>query len=168
MKEIWKKINNYEDYEISNFGNARSLKNNNIKKLKPSKSSSGYLQIVLCKNGKTKNCFIHKLVAKTFLENKNNYLEVNHIDENKENNNVNNLEWCSRKYNMNYGNIKIKQSNAKKKKVAKLNNNNEIIEIYESIKEASIKNNAQETNIAKCCKHKKHYNTCKGYKWEYV
>ena len=69
MKEMWKKIENYNDYEISNLGNIKSLKNGIQKILKPSKSSSGYLQIVLCKNGKTKCHFIHKLVAKAFIEN---------------------------------------------------------------------------------------------------
>lgn len=168
MKEIWKKIENYNDYEISNLGNIKSLKNGIQKILKPSKSSSGYLQIVLCKNGKTKSHFIHKLVAKAFIKNVNNYTEVNHKDENKQNNYVENLEWCDRKYNMNYGTIKMKQARAKMKKVAKLNKNNEIIEVYKSIKEAAQINNCMETDIVACCKHKEHCITHKGYKWEYV
>lgn len=168
MKEKWKKIKNYEDYEISSYGNVKSLKKESKKLLKPSKSSSGYLQIILCKNGKTKSYFIHKLVANTFIKNENNYKEINHIDENKLNNCVDNLEWCNRKYNMNYGSVKKRISNAKAIKVAKINKNNEIIEIYNSIKEASLKNNALATNIVKCCKHKKYYKSCNGYKWEYV
>lgn len=168
MKEIWKKINNYQDYEISNFGNVRSLKNNSVRILKPSKSSSGYLQVILCQDSGTKSHFIHKLVAQEFLENENDYCEVNHKDENKTNNKVENLEWCTRKYNMNYGTIKTKQSKIKMKKVAKMNKDNQIIEIYESIKEAAKRNNCIETHIVSCCKNKKHYNTHKGFKWKYI
>lgn len=169
MKEIWKKIGGYDDYFISNLGNVKSLKNNQEKILKYSLSSSKYPQVILCKNGIKKNYLIHRLVANEFLENKNNYEEINHKDENKLNNHVSNLEWCSHKYNMNYGNIKEKQSNAKKIKVAKLNkNDNKIIEVYKSIKEAAKINNCTEPNIVACCKHKKHHITCKGYKWEYI
>lgn len=168
MEEIWKPIENYNDYKISNLGNVKSFKNNKEKILKPSKNSSGYLQIVLCKNGKAKSYFIHKLVAKTFIKNKNNYNEVNHKDENKENNIVDNLEWCNRLYNMNYGTIKLKQAKSKMKKVAKINKDNQIVEIYQSIKEAAKINNCIETHIVACCKHKEHCNTHKGYKWEYI
>lgn len=168
MKEKWKKIKNYDEYYVSNLGNVKSLKNNQEKILKCSLSSSGYLQVVLCKNGITKNHFIHRLVANEFIKNKNNYGEINHKDENKLNNNANNLEWCDRKYNMNYGKTKEKISNAKKVKVAKLDNNNKIIEIYDSVKEASIINNVSATNIVGCCKKRKYYNTCKGFKWEYI
>ena len=166
MKEIWKKIKNYDDYEISNLGNVKSLKSNKI--LKPSKSSSGYLQVTLCKNGKTKNFFIHRLVANEFIDKENYKFEVNHKDENKLNNKADNLEWCDRKYNMNYGNIKNKLSQTKMKKVGKYNKNDDLIKIYNSINEAAFENNAKSTNIVKCCKNIKHYKTCKGYKWKYV
>lgn len=168
MREIWKKIRDYDDYFVSNLGKVKSLKNSQEKILKPSLSNSKYLQVVLCKNGKTKNHFIHKLVANEFLENKNNYKEINHIDENKLNNCADNLEWCTRTYNMNYGNIKKRQSECKKIKVAKYTINGELIKIYKSIKEASSENNLKSTNIVKCCKHKEHCNTCGNYKWEYV
>lgn len=175
MEELWKDINEYENYQISNFGNVKSKRywvgNRYVYKdklLKPSLSSSGYQQVVLCKNGKTKNHFIHRLVANHFLENTNNSEEINHIDENKQNNNVNNLEWCDHKYNMNYGKIKNKISNSHKKKVAKYNNNGDLIKIYESIEMAANENNTKSTNIVQCCKHKDKYKTCKGYVWKYV
>lgn len=166
--EKWKKIKGYENYEISTYGNVKSLKNKNIKILKPSKSNSGYLQVVLCKNGKTKNHFIHRLVAENFIENKNNYSEINHKDENKLNNHIDNLEWCTRLYNMNYGNVKNKISNSMKIKVIKMTKDNAIIKVYGSIKMAAKENNVKETNIVKCCKNIKGYKTCGGYKWQYA
>lgn len=166
--EKWKKVKGYESYEISTYGNIKSLKNNNIKILKPSKSNSGYLQIVLCKDGKTKNHFIHRLVAENFIENKNNYSEINHKDENKLNNHIDNLEWCTRLYNMNYGNVKSKISNSRKIKVVKMMKDGSVIKIYESIKAAAKENKVKETNIVKCCKNIKGYKMCGGYKWRYV
>ena len=176
MQGIWKDVEGYEGiYQISSFGNVKSkrfwLGNRYIYRdriLKTSKSSSGYLQVIFSKDGKTKSKFIHRLVAFAFLENKNNYEEINHKDENKENNNVNNLEWCNRKYNMNYGNIKEKLANKKAKKVAKYNKNESLLKIYKSIKKASIDNNVQSNAIVACCKHKKGYKTCGGYRWEYA
>lgn len=124
MIEIWKDIEGYEGlYQVSNFGLVKSLpkltKNNHISKekiLKPIQNESGYFSVVLYKNKQRKRYKIHRLVAITFLNNTNNYCEVNHKDENKSNNHVNNLEWCSRKYNMTYGNILEKKSNSMKGK----------------------------------------------------
>ena len=93
MVEIWKPIENYEDYSISNFGNVYSSKRTRI--LKPTNTTKGYIQVHLSKNGKVKNAPIHRLVAKAFIENVDNKPQVNHIDGNKKNNNVTNLEWCT-------------------------------------------------------------------------
>ncbi|MCF0116886.1 MAG: HNH endonuclease [Bacilli bacterium] len=68
--------------------------------------SDRYYRVTLCKNKKQKTLYIHRLIAETFLDNPNNLPEVNHIDENKHNNNINNLEWCSHEYNMKYGSHK--------------------------------------------------------------
>lgn len=110
MQEIWKDIPNYEGlYQASNFGRIKSIQyfnhtNNKIyprdKILKPILNEKGYCRVDLSKSGKSKRHRVHRLVAKTFLPNPYNLLEVNHIDGNKQNNNVNNLEWCSRSYNM--------------------------------------------------------------------
>ena len=109
MIEKWKDIVGYENkYQISNFGRLRNA--NGI--MKPMTATNGYLVACLWKNNKQKKFVLHKLVAQAFLENPNNYKEVNHIDENKTNNRADNLEWCSHKYNMNYGSIKEKISKA--------------------------------------------------------
>lgn len=111
MKVFWKDIPNYEGiYKINNFGEVLRLKckdarghlRNAIIK-KQSTNSDGYMVVGLHKNGIETKFLVHRLVAQVFLDNPNNYLEINHKDENKHNNNVSNLEWCSRKYNVNYG-----------------------------------------------------------------
>ena len=112
MKEIWKDIKGYEKlYQVSNLGNVRRIKfiNNRtqkdkIKMLKLIKDKKGYLKINLWKNNKSKMFLVHRIVAETFILNPNNLPQVNHKDENKSNNCVENLEWCSQKYNNNYGN----------------------------------------------------------------
>ena len=106
--EEWKDIEGYEGlYQVSNKGRIKSLNYRRTGKegmLKGKPDKNGYLIVFLYKKGeKPKPFLIHRLVAIMFLHNPNNYLEVNHIDEDKTNNNVENLEWCTRKYNMNYG-----------------------------------------------------------------
>ena len=105
--EIWKDIEGYEGlYQVSNLGRVKSLKVSKIKSERIRKSyqqSSGYISIVLCKNGKVTNHKIHRLVANAFIDNPDNLPEINHKDENKANNCVDNLEWCDSSYNKNYG-----------------------------------------------------------------
>lgn len=120
MQEIWKDVKNYEGlYEISNLGNVRSLdkiinganqfgcKYKNRKKgkiLKQHINKQGYKKVILVNNNKAKNFQVHRLVAEAFLPNPSNLPQVNHKDENKQNNCVENLEWCNSSYNINYGN----------------------------------------------------------------
>ena len=99
--EIWKDIPKYEGlYEVSNLGR---VKNNKGLVRKPRLYKDGYFDIKLSKNGKNKTKRINRLVALAFISNPNNYPVVNHKDENKLNNRVDNLEWCTTKYNNNYG-----------------------------------------------------------------
>lgn len=116
MIEIWRDIKGFEElYQVSNFGRIKSLEKYvkcnggsfRIKKeqiLKPGKSKTGYLNVVLRKNNISYTYYVHRLVAEAFLPNPNNWLYINHKDENKHNNKANNLEWCTKKYNTNYGN----------------------------------------------------------------
>ena len=102
MEEIWKDVVGYEGiYKVSNFGNVYSIKNK--KRLKPYKNSCNYKRVNLWLNGRGENAVIHRLVAKAFIPNPLNLPQVNHKDENKANNYVDNLEWCTASYNCNYG-----------------------------------------------------------------
>lgn len=115
--EIWKPIKGYEGlYEVSNFGRVRSL--DHIVKSKggtrmvkgriiQSRSkTNGYMRVNLWKDNVANTFLVHRLVAEAFLDNPNNYTEVNHKDENKQNNKDSNLEWCTHQYNMVYGTIR--------------------------------------------------------------
>ena len=112
MNEVWKDVVGYEGYyEVSNFGNVRSITRvKRGKQIKPLKRKHGYLAVQLWGKGGNKRGFktfsIHRLVAESFIQNPNNYPEVNHIDEDKANNCVENLEWVTHKQNMNCGTIK--------------------------------------------------------------
>ena len=122
--EIWKDIEGYEGlYQVSNKGRIKSLnyRHTGKEKILSSKpNSNGYLRVYLYKNRKRNSFSVHRLVAEAFIPNYDNLSEVNHKDENKENNTVDNLEWCDRKYNLNYGSRNERASISKKGKKNKL------------------------------------------------
>ena len=112
MKEEWRDIKGYEGkYQVSNLGRVYSYHKRDFLVLNPRKD--GRLQVSLCKNGVNKMFKVHRLVAESFIPNPNNLPQINHRDENPKNNRVENLEWCTHKYNMNYGtrNIRISRAN---------------------------------------------------------
>lgn len=97
--EVWKPIVDFETYEVSNIGNIRNIKTGRILK---SKNREGYRAIIISRNHTPKTFNIHRLVAQAFIPNPNNYPVVNHIDGNRSNNEVSNLEWCTIKENNNH------------------------------------------------------------------
>lgn len=100
MQEIFKDVRGYEGfYEISNLGSVRSTSYKGTRILKPSKTKSGYLNVLLCVNQVKIHKLVHRLVAEAFLENRNNLEQVNHINGNKEDNSAENLEWCTPAHN---------------------------------------------------------------------
>ena len=102
MKEIWRNVVGYEGaYKISSCGNVRGFRYKG--NFKPADNGFGYLTVCLTKNGKRKTQYVHRLVAEAFIPNPDHLPQVNHIDENKQNNKIENLEWCTAKQNTNHG-----------------------------------------------------------------
>lgn len=173
MTEIWKPVKNYEGlYEISNYGRIKRLAyTREIQKqtmtfkdkmLKPIIHQNGYLVVSLSKNNKQKIYSIHRLVAQTFISNPNNYKYINHKDEDKTNNQVDNLEWCDNKYNLNYGTRNERASKSLGKKIKCV----ETGIIYNSMTDVERKLKIAHNTISKVCQGKRH--TAGGYHWEYV
>ena len=173
--EIWKDIKDYEGlYQVSNWGRVKSLGNgnsNNSKEriLKLYIERCGYLNVFLSKNGKRKMCSVHRLVAETFLENPENLPEVNHIDEDKTNNRVENLEWKTHRDNLNHGthNERVAKSNTNgkcSKKVIQLTLTGDFIREWPSTAECG-RNGFNFSNIAACCRGK--IKSAYGYIWKY-
>ena len=189
-KEIWKDIEGYEGlYQISNLGNVRSLdrvrkqfNHNGIAKIKYKgrtlkkqlQKQTGYNTVTLYDNsrkGKIKS--VHRLVAETFLENKNNYPVINHKDGNKQNNNVNNLEWCTISHNVKHayktGLAKVKKlygkENPRAKKIVQYDLENNFIKLWHSIIDVSNYLKIDSSSISAVCKGKR--KTAGGYIWKY-
>jgi len=162
--EIWKTIEGFENYEISNLGNIKSNQLNKKEKLlKLRKTKFGYARVILYNKEIRKDYLVHRLVALHFIKNyNNNKLQVNHIDCNKLNNSVENLEWCTQSENiihsLNNG------RNKKGKKVFRYLGNE--IKTYDNIKLASIDNNVSTASIQQCLKGKS--KMCNRYKWKYL
>lgn len=119
MQEIWKDIRGYEGYyQVSNFGNVRSVDRvdshcRNLKGRILKLSNGTYKSVTLSTNNVCKNHSVHRLVAEAFIPNPNNLPCINHKDEDKHNNNVNNLEWCTYGYNNDYSELSKKASLAR-------------------------------------------------------
>lgn len=177
MREIWKQIKGFEGlYSVSNIGNVKRNKTNgkagtgNYTKeeyiLKQRKNNAGYMIVDLFKHNKRNQMLVHRLVAMAFIDNPHNYKIVNHKDENPFNNCVENLEWCTQKYNMNYGTCPYRIGKANSKKVIQLNKNGILVKEFPSIIEAE-----RQTGISNGCicevLHGKR-KSAGGYIWEYV
>lgn len=171
LNEIWRPIKGYEGlYEVSNLGRVRSLdrwcshrRGKQLKKgkiLLGGKDYDGYRLVLLYKEGKRKTFKVHRLVAEAFIPNPNNLPQVNHKDENKLNNSVDNLEWCDAKYNSNYGTHLEKIS----KKVLQYDLEGNFIKEWQSTRECE-RNGFSHTGISSCCRGKLKY--YKGFIWRY-
>lgn len=173
MKEIWKNIDGYDGkYQVSNLGNVKSYKN-----LKKELCKNGYLRVTLYKEGKAKRFLVHRLVANTFLENKSNKPQVNHIDGNKTNNQINNLEWVTssennkhaHKIGLNKGSYgmlgKKGQLNKKSKIILQYSLEGVFIKKWYGFYEIKRELNINISNIVACCKKRR--TKAKGYIWKY-
>ena len=154
-------IKGYEGkYAITSCGKVWSYKRKKF--LKPIRNQKGYERVFLSTNKCGKNFPIHKLVATAYIPNPNNFPQINHKDENKENNSVNNLEWCTNKYNSNYGTRNIRMARAKWRKVLCI----ELNRIFDSEKQAEAELKIGVSRISECCSGKN--KTAGGYHWKYL
>lgn len=184
MEEVWKDIQGFEGiYQVSNKGRVRSLdryvecadsfRHYKGKIMKQDKKKNGYMQICLRRQKIQKQALVHRLVANAFIPNTDNLPDVNHKDENKENNSVENLEWCTQAYNNSYGEgYKQRSKNAIKYAIQKqsmpvlqYSTDGKFIAEYYSATEAARQNNCRQGGISECCNGKQ--KTAYGYVWKY-
>ena len=182
MEEIWKPVKNNPNYEVSSFGRVKSIARTVVYSdgrvfsypsvvLKTQTDCNGYVRVSI---GNKKALKVHRLVAEAFLENNQSFPEVNHIDGNKQNNNVNNLEWVSRSNNMYhryrilgqksgmYGKTRAKCPNSKK--IIMIQNNN--VTVWDCILDASEQTGISNTAISNALRGKS--KTAGGYRWKYI
>lgn len=180
--EKWKTIIGFEDYQVSNLGRVRSFKNNNIYYLNPmlrGHKNQKYKCVRLFNKFNSQVFSIHRLVASAFLDNPNNYPVVNHKDENKLNNCVANLEWCTHQYNMTYNNLHIKKGLKLRnrqdisKPVEMYSLSGEMLKVFPSLRDAGrfIGRPNNISDITNCCNGCKRNGTpvykAYGYVWRW-
>lgn len=188
MNEVWKSVVGYENlYEVSNCGRVRSVdrvtignkpsmrgstlyhfKGKMLKQANRKGAGMPYKQVVLYKNKTHKTVSVHRLVAEAFIPNPDGLPQVNHKDENPSNNNVYNLEWCTCKYNVNYGTATDRRAS---KTRSNAYNQKPVICVntgisYQNSCEAERETGVNANNIKECCKG--NYNSAGGFKWEYI
>ncbi len=172
--EKWKPIKGFEDlYCISNYARIKSCRNQQILKPYLPKTKHPYWIILLYNNGKTYRYRLHRLVAEAFVENPHNYPIINHKDENTTNPCAVNLEWCTYKYNSNYGTLpeRMRQfmlNGAKFRRVHKYTLEGEYVESYDSQKIAGEVTGINPNSICGVCKEKDKFYSAGGYLWTYT
>ena len=169
--EKWVDVVGYEGhYAISNLGRIANLRSR-CRILHPTTHrTNGYSYVHLSRNGIAKLFRVHVLVAKHFVPNPHGLLEVNHKDEDKSNNRADNLEWCTRKYNVNYGTAQQRRREKQRAKVGtpvvQYSKTGEYIHTYGYIAEASQIVGTSVSNIVNCCKRRKP--SAGGFVWRYL
>ena len=183
-KEEWRDVVGYEGiYQVSSRGKVKRLEYyHNMgdkgykffpEKILKSDDHTGYERVVLCVNNSRKTVPVHRLVAIAFIPNPDNLPQVNHIDENKKNNNLYNLEWVTSKENINHGTSLARRSyhqrytQKNRKTVYQYDMNDNLIGIYQSVREAGRQCGFEHSGISHCCNNSKGFGTYKGYRWTY-
>lgn len=176
--ETWKDIKGYEGkYQVSNKGRIKSLSRAiphlGSFRIIPERimtqhvsSTNGYYMVSLCKDNKYEWMLVHRIVATAFIPNPNNFPYINHKDEIKTHNNVENLEWCTPSYNMNYSNVREKQIDAISKEVEQYDFDGKFIKRYKNCCEAGKELDVHPSVIRRCCTGE--IGSTKGFIWKYT
>lgn len=160
--EIWKPIKNYEGlYEVSNLGNIRSISNRwgtrqTFRELKQQLTNKGYKRVSLSKENKHKTFLVHRLVFEAFNGRIGKNYEINHIDKNRSNNSLENLEIMTHFDNVRY---------SKAKKVYQYNKNNQLIKVWDSVRDIERTINIDRSSVSANARNER--KTCKGYIFKY-
>lgn len=160
------------EYLVSQNGEVYSIKSNKL--LKPYTDKNGYQIVGLFHKGKQKKYKIHRIVAMAYLPNPNNYIQVNHKDENPANNCASNLEWCNCEYNINYGNrnnkvaISLKNNKEKyRRKIACFDKSMSLVKVYPSLRSVE-EDGFNHGAVYSMCNGKNRYKSYKGFIWKYA
>lgn len=172
-KEFWDTLPRYKGcYDFSNYGRVYSIRQKRIlKDVKPNKNDRYIRRTLRDIHNNLNTELVHRIVAEIFIPNPNNYQFINHKDENKSNNYVGNLEWCTREYNNNYGtrnkraSEKLKNHPSSSKPVLQYTLNGEFVAEYPSMREAKRNTRIDDDTISMCCNGK--YRHAGGYLWRY-
>lgn len=166
--EIWKDIDGYEGtYQISNKGNVKSLKCGKERILRPGINSWGYMVVCLYHDNMKKTVKLHRLVAQAFIPNPENKPQINHKDENKLNNCVNNLEWTTAKENINYGTHNERVGDSLSKPILQYSKSGYFIREWQGAHEVERVLGINNSNIIKCCRGNPKHTTAGGFIWRY-
>lgn len=168
MTELWKDVVGYEGlYQVSNMGRVRR----DGRVLSTPQDSNGYCITVLCKDGERRSAKVHRLVADAFIENPNGYAEVNHLDECKANNRVDNLEWCTRLHNIRHGTGIKRHADAQRNRhgsmeICQFLPDGTLAKTFPSVREVSRVLGFDRAFVTRCAKGKHPF--AYGYKWEFT
>lgn len=171
MKEIWKDVQNFEGlYQVSNLGRIKSFRKSTKYGcqseyiLKPSIANNGYAQVTLYDNTARHKFLVHRLVAFAFIPNPDNLPQINHKDENRLNNCVSNLEWCTAEYNNAYGTARLRAVDTRSKAVEQLSFDGNVLAVYRSARIASQILDIRKGTLVNAINA---HTQCQGYFWRY-
>lgn len=174
MEEVWRSVKDYEGlYEMTTMGRVRNSMTGQV--LRPEKTTNGYLRITLTKNGIHKRYLVHRLVAQVFPDLVSwtedakgkpfEELTVNHLNEDKSDNRVENLQWCPLKYNIDYGTRNERMAKSKSKTVYQKTLDGQLVKVWPSTMECE-RNGFYHSAVSNCCMGI--YSQYKGFKWSYI